>query len=169
MKHALLVCWALALGCSIDKRSDAFACTTTSECDSGRQCLDGFCVLSGSGSSTPVDAPKAGVDAFRPPDAPGDTCPAQCTTCSVTGKTCNIDCTTTPCNTGPVLCPQGYACTIACGADNACQKGIDCEIAKSCDISCAGRASCDDDPVRQRRVRRDVQRDQELRHDRRLR
>jgi hypothetical protein len=143
MKLVLLACCALALSCSIDKRSDAFACTTTSECDSGRQCVDGFCVVTG-GSNAPIDAPKGGnPDApGKPLDAPGDTCPAQCTTCSVDQKTCNIDCTTTDCNNGTVMCPPGYACTIACGAQNACQKGIDCQQAKSCDIACSGRDSC---------------------------
>ncbi len=142
MKLVLLACCSLALGCSIDNRSDAFACTPTTKCDTGRQCVDGFCVVTG--SNTPIDAPKGGnPDApNRPPDAPGETCPPQCTTCSVDQKTCNIDCTTTDCNNGPVTCPQGYACTIACGAQNACQKGIDCQEAKSCDISCSGRDSC---------------------------
>jgi hypothetical protein len=142
---ALAVCFALALSCSIDKRSGAFSCTTSDQCDSGRLCVDGFCVVGGSGTQN--DAPQStGSDAGGtkpPPDgSTGGMCPQQCTTCSVALKTCEIDCTNDACNSnGPLQCPAGYACTIACGALDACND-VDCTQATSCTVSCSGHSSC---------------------------
>ncbi|HEX4452099.1 MAG TPA: hypothetical protein VH143_14570 [Kofleriaceae bacterium] len=135
-----LACLALA-ACSIDKRSSAFSCTTTSQCDTGRQCVDGFCVLSGSAGSP--DAPIARMDgSVIHDDAPEQQCPPQCATCSVAEQTCNIDCTTTNCDSAVVQCPVGYTCTIACGMNQSCRKGIDCTMAKACSIECSGQQSC---------------------------
>jgi hypothetical protein len=132
-------CLALA-ACSIDKRSSAFSCTTTSECDTGRECVDGFCVEVGSGGSPDAQVPHG--DATVTHDAP-EQCPPQCATCSVAQQTCNIDCTTTNCDSAVVQCPTGYDCTIACGMSQSCRKGIDCTTAKSCEITCSGQQSCE--------------------------
>ncbi|HEY1547255.1 MAG TPA: hypothetical protein VGG28_05525 [Kofleriaceae bacterium] len=144
---AIAVCFTFTLSCSIDKRSGAFSCTSSDQCDTGRVCVDGFCVVSG-GSGTQIDAPQSmgGSDAGGvnpPPDgSTGDMCPAQCTTCSVAGKTCEIDCTNDTCNdNGPLQCPDGYSCTIACGALDSCND-IDCTKAKACTVSCSGHGAC---------------------------
>jgi hypothetical protein len=132
------VCIALA-ACSIDKRSSAFSCTTTSECDTGRQCVDGFCVESGSGGSPDASSHKDGSVII---DAPSEQCPPQCATCSVAEQTCNIDCTTTNCDAAVVQCPAGYNCTITCGMTQSCRKGVDCTMATACTIACSGQQSC---------------------------
>ena len=149
MKPAIFSCVVLALvfglHCSIDKRSDAFACNTTADCNTGRQCIGGFCVVEGSGN--PVDAPHGpGIDAPRPTDAGSgsNTCPAACTSCGSDnkgGKTCTIDCTVQDCSNGTITCPAGYECTITCSNQNDCRT-IDCVNSASCDVMCIGAQTC---------------------------
>jgi hypothetical protein len=150
MKHAIFTCVALALAfglhCSIDKRSDAFACNTTADCNSGRVCAGGFCVVSGSGEV--IDAPRgSGVDAPRAIDAgsgSNNMCPSNCTSCGSDGKggkTCDIDCSQQNCSSGTVTCPAGYECTISCSNQNDCRT-IDCVDSASCNIMCTGAQSC---------------------------
>jgi len=70
-------CWLLLValvGCDFPTRSDAYACETTADCDSGRVCETGYCVVGGGGvdsrpdsTTAPSDAPTTPIDA--PPDA----------------------------------------------------------------------------------------------------
>lgn len=142
MKHALasivlgaIVAFAaLGTSCSINHRSDQYACTTNADCEGGRHCQDGYCVVAGTlDASKVVDAPKPGGDA--------NNCPAPCTSCNVQQKTCTINCQQTSC-TNTVTCPPGYKCDIQCNTDNACRNGINCLAAASCSIDCIGKQSC---------------------------
>ena len=122
-------------GCAINHKSDAYACTKTSECSTGRTCSpDGFCVTSGGN----IDAPR-GIDA--PKGSDGGTCPAGCTSCNVAQKTCTIDCSLTSC-AGPVVCPSNYHCDVQCKTDNACTNGVSCVGTQSCTVECSGGQSC---------------------------
>jgi hypothetical protein len=126
--------FVIATSCSVNHRSDEFACTKTLDCDPGRVCSsDGFCVL-----GTVADAAKS--DAPRPDAAPP--CPSGCTSCNVTDKTCTIDCTMTTCNNTTITCPAGYKCDILCNTDSSCRSGINCRQAASCNIECSGGQSC---------------------------
>lgn len=63
--------------CDFPTPSEGYACDTTADCDNGRVCTDGYCVVGsmvGSGvdartdsSTPPIDAPPSATDA--PPDA----------------------------------------------------------------------------------------------------
>jgi len=110
---ALALLLALA-SCSIDHPSDALACTTQADCDATRTCTNGYCVVGGSNG-----------------------CPAGCTSCDVTAKTCSV----TSAGNGDVTCPAGYHCTITCG-NNGC-RNVDCAMAASCTLTCSGMKSCD--------------------------
>jgi len=134
-----LVVLALILtACSIDHRSEGYACTKNTDCKSGYTCsLEGFCVVAGS----TIDAPKQLVDAPKG-DGGSNTCPAGCTSCSTTQKTCTIDCQQTSC-AGQVTCPAGYKCDIKCNADNSCRNGINCAAAAACSVQCGSRQSCE--------------------------
>jgi hypothetical protein len=134
MKSALLALSLVLAGCSIQHRSDAYACTQTSECNNGRTCVDGFCVVNGGG----VDAPRPG-DATMGGDA--SSCPAGCSSCNTAQHTCTIDCRSSNCN-GQVACPAGYRCDIMCDTDNSCRNGVDCQAALSCNVTCSGTSSC---------------------------
>jgi hypothetical protein len=115
--------------CSINHRSQDYACTKQSDCSTGRSCMDGFCVT----QVLPPDGSQK--------DAPNNTCPPGCTTCNVAMKTCDINCQTSDCN-GQVACPMGYHCTIECDTHNACDSGVNCRNAASCTIACSGQSSC---------------------------
>lgn len=127
MKAAVLVVIAAAglaalsvAGCSVHRVSDGFTCDPSgngSECASGRSCVQGFCVESGT----------------------TDSCPSQCTTCD-SERSCRIDCTPgKPC--GNVQCPPGYDCKIRCNNGGACG-AVDCALAHSCDVECSGSMAC---------------------------
>jgi len=110
---AVVVPIAMHASCSIDHPSDALACTAQSDCESGRTCTNGYCIVANAG------------------------CPSGCTSCDLTAKTCQID----SAGNGDVTCPPGYACTITCG-NNGC-RNIDCKDGTSCTIACTGMKSCD--------------------------
>jgi hypothetical protein len=126
MKPAVLVVLAAGLAalavasCSVHRRSDAYACDPAGngrECDSGRSCVQGFCVESETGAG----------------------CPSQCTTCD-SDHSCRIECTPgKPC--GDVECPAGYDCKIRCNNGGACGV-VDCAQAHSCDVECSGSMAC---------------------------
>ncbi|HEY1811040.1 MAG TPA: hypothetical protein VGG74_01710 [Kofleriaceae bacterium] len=143
MRQLAFVCFALALGCSINKRSDGFACTSTSDCDTGRVCESGFCVVTaGSGSSTPEDAPRSLVDGPRTLDA-AEMCPPQCTTCDLNGKTCDINCEDAAGTCAQnITCPEGFTCTIECTTPGSCRQNIDCSNAEACTLTCSASQSC---------------------------
>lgn len=128
---------ALVPACSVSHRSDAYACSGTgpSSCSGGRVCVDGFCVVPGT-----IDGPGGHPDGPRGIDG-GNNCPGQCTSCSVTQKTCVIDCQQGGCNNS-VSCPQGYKCDIRCDVEGSCTHGVSCQNAAGCQVECSGRNSC---------------------------
>ena len=130
----LAVVVAFAAGCSIDHRSDTYACTTSADCSDGRRCDNGYCIVTGS-----LDAPRADA---KKPTGDASNCPPGCTTCNLAQKTCTIDCQLTSC-TNEVTCPPGYKCEIECNVDNACRNGVDCTAAASCSVDCTGKGSCE--------------------------
>lgn len=130
---------ALAAACSINHRSGDFTCQTQADCSSNRVCVEGFCVLATLDGGTPGtanDAPSPGGDAAI------TGCPAQCSSCNLTQKTCAVNCTLVPalCKQA-VTCPAGWSCDIVCAGDNACSS-VDCTAGTSCTITCSGQASC---------------------------
>jgi hypothetical protein len=138
------VAFAIATSCSVQHRSQDFACTDPSQCATGRTCINGFCV-----DNSPADAatgdgnlPGDGNSPF--PDAPGS-CPQPCTSCDLGSMTCTIDCLLDPtvC-ASEVDCPPGYKCNILCNDNNACTAGVHCDQATACVINCTGKSSCAD-------------------------
>jgi hypothetical protein len=124
---------AIASSCSINHRSDQYACTVSGDCSDGRVCDNGYCIVAGS-----IDAARPS-DAAKPSDA--NNCPAPCTTCNVAQKSCTINCQSANC-TNQVTCPAGYNCDIQCNTDNSCRNGVNCQMAASCNIDCTGKQSC---------------------------
>jgi hypothetical protein len=126
-----------APACNVHHKSEEFACTKNIDCDPGRVCSDGFCVLSG----TQIDAAKPPGDGPRP-DSPPSNCPPGCTTCNTSAKTCTINCQAGANCASTVTCPTGYRCEILCNTDNACRNGINCQTAAGCNIECTGKQTC---------------------------
>ena len=102
--------------CFTSRRSDAYACATTADCDASRVCLSGYCVV-----------------------RDGASCPAVCASCDLVDLTCRIDCASGK-SCGDIACPPGFDCTIRCGA-GACGK-VDCSQSLACDVSCSGGGAC---------------------------
>lgn len=129
--------FAIATSCSISKKSGDFACTKQSDCNGDRVCVEGFCVVNGTQD----------VDAAMPPgdghaaDA-GNGCPAQCTSCNVTTKSCVIDCANGANCNGNVACPVGWSCDVKCDTDNSCRNGVTCAGSTSCTVECTAMGSC---------------------------
>jgi hypothetical protein len=121
---------AAASSCSIHRKSELFECETTADCDPGRTCSEGLCVVPG--GPLPIDAGMS--DASQ-------ACPSQCTACAP-GKVCVIDCALTSACNSLVVCPTGFNCDIRCSQQNSCFAGINCLGAASCLIQCTGRSSC---------------------------
>ena len=138
MKVLLVLALALA-ACSVSHKSQEYSCTTNADCAThmGTVCDNGFCVVPGT-----IDAPGTRPDAPRG-DAPNG-CPAGCTSCNVSQKTCTIDCSQTNVVNcmNSVQCPVGYHCDIQCKGDNTCRNGVSCVGAASCSIECIGGSSC---------------------------
>jgi len=126
----------LLAACSINHKSDGYSCDINTDCESGRVCSGGFCVVNGS----QIDAPRTG-DAPRG-DANNGQCPSQCSSCNVTQHTCTINCQTSNCQ-NTVVCPAGYKCDIQCNTDGACRNGINCTMGASCNIECLSKQSCE--------------------------
>jgi len=144
----LIVAWLAVLSftvisagsCTIRHKSGDYECTTQTDCETGRQCLGGYCVVPGGG---PIDAPKTN-DGPRTdgPQPDSSMCPAQCTSCA-NGKVCNIDCGSTNCTgNNAIVCPSGWNCAILCSTNNSCANGINCGGAASCAVTCSGQGSC---------------------------
>lgn len=131
---ALAAAAAVGVGCSINHRSDQYACTTSTDCEGGRVCDNGFCIIPGTIDAARTDAPKPGGDG-------GNNCPAPCTSCNVQQKTCTVDCQKTNCS-NTVTCPVGYKCDIDCNGDNDCRNGVNCQESASCTVECSGKQSC---------------------------
>lgn len=114
----------MLVGCTTNRVSDNFACTTDADCDPGRVCDTGYCVVG-----------KRLVDARPFNDAP--VCPAVCGgSCDFSTMSCSITG-----NGVPVTCPAGWNCTITCAAAGACPT-VACTGAKRCDVSCTGAGAC---------------------------
>jgi hypothetical protein len=135
-----------ASSCSITHRSGDFECTDQA-CPSGRECVQGLCVVPGGGSG--IDA-RVVVDAAHLDSGSGsgqhdamDACPAACSSCQPSQKTCTIDCQQTSC-AGPINCPTGWTCDIKCSTTGACRQGVTCTNAKACTVECTGNNSCSD-------------------------
>lgn len=141
MKLAIAALVVGMLGCSVNHRSQDYACTMQSDCAAhqGTVCMQGFCVVPGS-----IDAPKGGNDGPKGDGSGGNNCPPGCASCNVTQKTCTIDCSqqnTVNCQ-NLVTCPAGYHCDIQCNTDNACRSGVSCVGAAGCTLTCSGNSSC---------------------------
>jgi len=128
--------FAAATSCSINHRSDQFACSKPSDCSDGRQCINGSCVVPGGD----IDAPMP-IDGKVPPD--GNECPQACTSCDLGSKTCNIDCAAGADCGHTITCPAGFNCNIKCTVNDECRSGIDCSNATSCNLTCSGSRTCE--------------------------
>jgi hypothetical protein len=123
-----------AASCSVDHRSGAFQCTKQSDCNSGRICINSYCIFAG----LPVDAPVK-VDA---PNPDATTCPVQCTSCDLNASTCTIDCSASDCTgAAPIVCPADWNCEVSCSTADSCNSGVICS-GPSCTIQCTGPNSC---------------------------
>lgn len=131
MKLVALVLTLALAACSINHRSGEFTCQTTADCASGRECSDGLCVIAN--QPPPIDAGSL----------PGGTCPANCTSCDANTHTCTIECVNNnPVCKQPIVCAQGWNCTIDCTDTASCRAGINCKDAASCNVNCDGDTSC---------------------------
>jgi hypothetical protein len=130
--------FALAASCSVTHKSGDFSCENTADCNTGRVCVDGFCVVAGTET---IDAPVTVADALHGDSGSG--CPANCSSCDVSAHTCVIDCANGSNCTGPVVCPANYTCDVKCNTDNACRNGVTCTDTTSCKVECTGRSSCE--------------------------
>src|SRR5262249_18451068 len=111
--------------CTVNRRSDALACSKNSDCGTGRFCSQGYCVI-GSPMDAAIDAP---IDVAI--------CPPQCGQCNFGNKTCTI----TGTGSGAITCPAGWNCTINCNGTAACGD-ISCTMAQSCDVTCGSDRAC---------------------------
>lgn len=127
MNRPLLAIAAMTLlwGCSIDHRTGDYACSSQRDCNSGRECVNGFCIVPGS------------------IDASVDGCPGRCTSCNMATHTCTIDCAATNC-AARVACPAGWACAVKCNVDGACGNGVTCAGTTSCSVDCTTKNTCSD-------------------------
>lgn len=116
---------ALCAGCAINHRSGDYACGSQSDCNSGRECINGFCIVPGS------------------IDASADGCPSRCSSCNLATHTCSIDCAVTSC-AAKVACPVGWACAVKCNVDGACSNGVSCAGTTSCSVDCSAKNTCSD-------------------------
>jgi hypothetical protein len=111
---------ALIAACFIERPSENLDCSVTADCESlgaDRRCVDGFCVV--------------------------PNCPADCSSCNETMRTCLVECSDADdCDTS-ISCPSGWTCTINCNGDSACND-IVCNSGARCTITCNGAGSCGD-------------------------
>lgn len=141
MRFAIAALVIGMVGCSVDHRSQDYACTTQSDCSGhpNTVCNQGFCI-----STLPVDSPKGMADGPRSDGSNGGQCPSGCASCNITQKTCTIDCSQTNvvnCQS-LVTCPAGFHCDIQCNTDNSCRNGVSCVGAAGCTLMCSGNSSC---------------------------
>ena len=123
MKRAIVAIAVLAAACSVNRRSNQLACTSSTTCSDGRTCVQGFCVFDDGGVAKG--------------DGPQGNCPSQCTSCNNGQMTCNI----TGGSGNDVVCPAGWDCTINCSATGSCSS-VSCNNASSCTVECSGVGSC---------------------------
>src|SRR5262249_33638259 len=120
--------------CSVNHLSDDFVCSAQRLCSSDRTCVDGLCVLTATDAGS-RDGPGTVVDAATP-------CPAQCTSCVTSRKSCTIDCSLSNSCSQPVTCPTGWSCSVLCNTQGSCERGINCTASTSCSITCSTNLSC---------------------------
>jgi hypothetical protein len=116
---AVTACFLVA--CFIGRRTDDLECNTSAECEAGRGCFEGYCVV--------------------------PTCPAGCACTTLLPDRsgyadCTINCSGNRCRNSAIACPPGMACRIMCGSTDDC-RSVDCSQAKSCEVTCSGNSSCD--------------------------
>lgn len=139
---------AFALGCGFDTRSGQYACQTQSDCEGGRSCEEGWCVLSQSDASPPPDAdlsPDAGRPLSPCNSCMGGECREECTdlncdlSCTKNDCDCEFQCApdTDNCN---LLCADGASCDIDCGSAEECT--ATCEANSVCQVDCSGVEEC---------------------------
>jgi len=133
----LLLAIALLASCTVNKRSDDFACETTADCSDGFTCNNGICV-----STTPPGQDGGPGDPDAPPKPDAFVCPAQCTSCKLDTHTCKVDCGASPatCN-APINCPAGFNCEIICSTPSGCAN-VNCSQGESCKIDCKASGTC---------------------------
>lgn len=142
----IVIAWICLLGltalgagsCSINHKSGDFECTKQSDCVGGRTCNGGYCVF----PTGTIDAPP-GDTVVVDGAIDGNACPAQCTSCDLGSHTCRVDCAVSSCN-GPIVCPAGWNCDVACSTASSCRAGVTCTGAGTCKIACTGTGSCRD-------------------------
>ncbi len=101
------------VGCLVSRRTTEFECDTSKDCTGGRTCNQGYCVTDG--------------------------CPADCSACDTTQRTCTITCAKAGDCAG-VTCPSGYSCDITCAAGADCGD-IVCGF-EACRVTCQGAGAC---------------------------
>jgi len=110
----LVTALLLLTACTVSRRTEGYACSTSADCENGRACESNWCVVA--------------------------TCPADCTTCDTTLKTCQIACASMS-RCGSISCPMGWSCSITCTGNNACGN-ITCASGSTCAVTCSGSRSC---------------------------
>lgn len=118
MRLALALVVVVSASCFVDRASDRFECTDPSQCEAGRTCSEGFCI---------VDE--------------GTKCPASCNAGCIPGqRECSVVCNAvTEC--GQIECPDGWECDIVCDGPGACGD-IRCEGDANCYLTCITSSSC---------------------------
>ena len=117
------VVFALASSCSITHKSGDFACTKTSDCNTGRDCVDGFCVVLRHRADRFADWNRRGTarqrqrqqrlpgavhELQRQPEDVRDRLPGRRRL------------------QRPGRLPAGYSCDVKCDTDNSCRNGVEC-------------------------------------------
>jgi hypothetical protein len=119
-RRAALIAFLALSGCGFDSRSGQFACEPDGDCDDGRVCVDGWCVVEGA-----MPAADADVGPF---------------TCS--DISCTLTCTDeNPCAFA-IECPDSRPCIIQCSGAGSCSREVDCGSSSDCQVTCSGVGSC---------------------------
>ena len=124
---------AIAFACTVDRASEQYKCSNSLQCEIGRTCSGGYCVVD---NDVRHDAPKP------PNDNNNNNCPPGCTLCNTTLRTCAMNCGS-GFDCGNLTCPTGWSCTITCNGAGACAD-VTCQMNSKCSIECNGPGACQD-------------------------